>query len=760
MKHALRVDAMPTFEFKSSIKSAISYVVQALFIFLFASIDKFGFAISLALFCALVFARQNVLILSPFFILATCVFSLEWLSLAFSVTPCVVLIVLYVIFYRLKKNVPLFALALATLVGMTPYIVLGCVIDKDYLLVGISALIGVVLTFALSIGAYAIFVRGIVHQFTTDECMSGGIFIIVTGYALMGVKIYGFCFYDMVIAFVILIMCATGKGRWSIIVALLFGVGGTISTRQLETIAVASILASVALTFSPFTKWASALSMLAVSAILWLVEAFDGASYMVLTMNGIGIFICLILPKSMIIKLKGLQNNDNAVTFTHIVNRRGRELATRLYSASDVFYDLSKNLEDIAESRCEMSSSKLAKEVAKGYCSKCQDKEVCFEALGGDTSCILQPMCDAAINRGKVTILDMPPFVTSRCVNMHSLMSVINQSAESYKRRAQSLDSLAMTKSLMAQQFAGISLVLDDLARDCQEQVNFASDNVEMIKSELLKHNIVASEIVISGEEGAMSVTLLTRAVDTAKAVLTKILSRALKCKLDLVKVQDRGEQKLMYFQSASVYEVAYGIAWHSLKEDACGDSHSILCPTRNKRLFAICDGMGHGDDALIASKNAVKMIESFYRSNIDSGIILNLVNRLLSLSISDAFSSLDIAIVDTSNGGVDVIKLGAASSFIIRQDNIEVLSCKTPPCGILDEIESVSSRYQLYVGDMLVMMSDGVYDTLDNSGVGEMVDSLNTSNPQVLADALLQKALELGSQDDCTVLVLRLFNT
>lgn len=150
--------------------------------------------------------------------------------------------------------------------------------------------------------------------------------------------------------------------------------------------------------------------------------------------------------------------------------------------------------------------------------------------------------------------------------------------------------------------------------------------------------------------------------------------------------------------------------------------------------------------------------MENFYRAGIESNIILGLVNKLLRLCAEDVFSSLDIAVVDTSSGGLDVIKLGSASSFIIRKENIEVLSCTCAPMGILDKVESVTMKYQLYDGDMVLMMSDGVFDVLESKGVAEIIDALDTQNPQYLADEILKKALENGARDDCTVLAFRLF--
>lgn len=122
-------------------------------------------------------------------------------------------------------------------------------------------------------------------------------------------------------------------------------------------------------------------------------------------------------------------------------------------------------------------------------------------------------------------------------------------------------------------------------------------------------------------------------------------------------------------------------------------------------------------------------------------------------------FSTLDIAVADTVSGALDVVKLGSSASFIIRKDNIEMLSCSGAPIGILDSVDSVTVKYQLFDGDMVLMMSDGVFDTLASEGIAEIIDTLDTSNPQLLADEILRKALENGASDDCSVVAFRLFS-
>lgn len=750
----------PSFDLRLSKKTAINFTIECLAIFLLASVKDFGFALSLALFCGLVFARQNVIAISPCFIVANCVFALDWMTLAYAVTPVAVLFLLYALFFRLKKNVPLFCVAIAALVSMSPYIACKAVFESAYLNVGLSALIAVTFTFCTGNTSYAVFVRGVIHKATVDELICGGACLCVFGYALAGVGGYGFYAVSVALAFSVLFCSCCFSSQITLFCGLLLGVGAAVGNAELAWLGYAAAIAMCAVTFSPFTRFCSALAMIACEGVFWLFDGYSGAGWQSLCMLAVGIIACLLIPPSAIAKVKSRTASDNRHAYTAVVNRRARELASRISGASDVFYDMSKNLEKIAQKNGECSPAALAKEVARNFCGKCKDRESCFCALGTDTSGVIQPMAEAALNRGRVTILDMPPFITGRCSNMHSLASVINSSAKAYLERMNELKNVASCKNMMSEQFAGVSLVLDSLATSCAKQVNFADDDVEMLKSEYLKHNIVASEILISGDGDGTAVTMLVRANDAQKAVIAKIASAYLRVRLQVDKITDKGAQKVVYLQSAPTFETAYGVASRKFSgESESGDTLSILCPSKNRRLFAICDGMGHGQQASETSKNAVNMIENFYRAGIESNIILALANKLLRLCADDVFSSLDIAAVDTSNGSLDVVKLGSASSFIIRKENIEMLSCTSAPMGILDSVESVTMKYQLFDGDMVLMMSDGVFDVLEGSGIAEIVDSLDTANPQTLADEILKKALENGATDDCTVVAFRLFS-
>ncbi|MEG2540773.1 MAG: hypothetical protein RSB59_03240, partial [Clostridia bacterium] len=111
----------PAFEMKFSVRAMVEFVAESLLIFLLASVPKVGGALALGLFSGLVFSKQNLLLLSPIYMVAVIVFALSWWTLLYVAVPVLLLLGLYLVFFKLKRNVPMYSIALTTLISMTPY---------------------------------------------------------------------------------------------------------------------------------------------------------------------------------------------------------------------------------------------------------------------------------------------------------------------------------------------------------------------------------------------------------------------------------------------------------------------------------------------------------------------------------------------------------------------------------------------------------------------------------------------------------------
>ena len=86
-------------------------------------------------------------------------------------------------------------------------------------------------------------------------------------------------------------------------------------------------------------------------------------------------------------------------------------------------------------------------------------------------------------------------------------------------------------------------------------------------------------------------------------------------------------------------------------------------------------------------------------------------------------------------------------------------------PIGIVQEIEIDLVTVQLYPGDTLVMMTDGIYDAPGYAvnkelWIKRLIQEIQSEDPQEIADCLLEAVIRYQSnviQDDMTVAVARI---
>ena len=715
---------------------AAGYALSVALIFVFAAADAFGQALALGLLVGLVYARRNLLVVGGAYLAASVCFDLAVWTPLYAGVPVIVLWIFYFAHRRARRNVGVWASAGAGLICALPYAVIRAVLHGDYPAAALSFLLAGAVSLACSSFCYAVFVRGTITRLAPDEKIAAGIAAAALGYAACSCEAGGFSLaFALLPAAGLVISFAVGLSAGQVF-AVMAGVGSALCTGQPYIAAFLVLAVSVGGWLLPLTRWSSAAGALAVYGVFAAWAGDYGFGWENAISAGAGLAVFLALPQSALIGLTGGRGGRETAV-TAVINRSRRETAARLSSVGKVFLDMADSLAGAVVGAELYTPERLASEVAKNYCGRCKNREGCFSALGGDTTSVLLPMANAVLARGRVTILDMPPFVTGRCSAMHNLVAVMNSAGEAFRRRIKAEGETAETGRLMSEQFAGVALVLDGLAEECAEGTEFGGRTGRAIGDELLRHNIVAGEILVGGEGESTRVSLSVRDEDADKLVLPRIVSAAVGTALETVSVTRSGEGCVV-----------------------SGDSHSVLCPSRRRRLVALSDGMGSGEAAARASADAVAMVENFYRAGIDPAVVLTLVNKLLCLTAAGTFSSIDISVVDTVTGELDIIKMGAASTFVGRVGSLESVACEAPPAGILESARPLTLRRQLYDGDTVIMMSDGVFDALGERGVAAAAEDAATSNPQVLADKLLERAAAGGASDDCTVLVMRLYAT
>ena len=197
--------------------------------------------------------------------------------------------------------------------------------------------------------------------------------------------------------------------------------------------------------------------------------------------------------------------------------------------------------------------------------------------------------------------------------------------------------------------------------------------------------------------------------------------------------------------------------------ESLCGDNFSIIKLDNGKAVCMISDGMGSGENAYVKSKQVMDLLEQLLSAGFGRELAVELLNSFISfITDGSGSSTLDLSMFDLYTGMADFIKLGASTTFIRHGKKVELIRSTTLPVGVLEDIEFDTCARKLYHGDVVVMVSDGVLDGINDEDKDEylagLVASVDTENMQVLAQTIMDDICDMQQgmlRDDSTVLAI-----
>ena len=306
----------------------------------------------------------------------------------------------------------------------------------------------------------------------------------------------------------------------------------------------------------------------------------------------------------------------------------------------------------------------------------------------------------------------------------------------------------------------GVGKLISDLADDINKGINFDTTLEQKLIEELSYCNIVCTEAVMYSKYGDFFLNITIRSDDLQKRALDEIVCKVLGCRMQRSGVpQSVGNGKAaLSFCAEPRYSAVYGEATARKDgSDENGDVRSVQKLGGDKLFFAICDGMGSGSDAHEGSNSTLNMVENFYKAGFEGESVLNMINRLLMLRNKDSFSALDLCVIDMRRAIAHFVKLGGVQSFIKRADNVETVNSSALPIGIVEEAVPFTDNKLLSSGDIVVLVSDGIIDSLGADGVSLILSRAETFHPQEICDMLLSQATKRGANDDSTVIAVRL---
>jgi len=389
----------------------------------------------------------------------------------------------------------------------------------------------------------------------------------------------------------------------------------------------------------------------------------------------------------------------------------------------------------IANKPAEPTFDEVIDMAATKVCKHCKKSTDCWVKHYNSTNSALASLQSTYTEFGAILEEDFPKYFSSNCLKLTTLKNQINRNSNN---SAVKNENVKVRKR-------------DNVVYLCE----FVPEIEGRLYSEFRDKGIsVSSIIVVKNMYNNLEISLNIRSqypIEEIVALCQAVTGR--KMRISEINETKDGRTMAKIVQRPS-FDVEIGVAM-SAKEGniECGDSFSISKISENKMVMTLSDGCGNGKIASMYSQTTSSLMRIFLAAGLPKNKAIDLVSSVLLLGKdSEKYATADIAIIDLFNGNLEIVKLGANSSYIVRRNEqkLERISSSSLPVGVTKKTEIDNYKTQITNGDYVIIMSDGV-ESPNELWVGDFLDNYKLKNaaPQLLADKIIREAKEKNKFDD-----------
>ncbi|MFC3750564.1 stage II sporulation protein E [Paenibacillus sp. GCM10012306] len=527
-------------------------------------------------------------------------------------------------------------------------------------------------------------------------------------------------------------------------------------------------------------KGAVSIGMLLGSSILSVYFTGPGDMMASTWETCVAVVLFLLTPRSMISAIaKYVPGTADHSRSQHEYARRVRDItAERVTQFSQVFRQLSSSFGQISHAgelgTAEREMEDFMSTVTDNVCAGCVRRGHCWDAKFYQTYRYMTDMMSTVEECPDVTATQLPPEWSRICGKTGEVLEFMKGQYGLYQHDMRWKRQIYDSRQFVAEQLSGVSQVMEDLAKEIKREGQAMYRQESQIREALEKLGLSIHSIdILSLDPGRVEIEVLhayTRGFDECRKMIAPLLSDILNENIAVMSetaVHPREGLSMVTFGSAKAYEVNTGVANAAKGGDLLsGDSFSTVELGNGTFAVSISDGMGNGERARMESSAALGMLEKLLQSGMDEKLAVKSVNSVLMLRSPDEFyATVDMALIDQYSAQTTFMKIASAPSFIRRGSEVIPVTASNLPIGIIQDMEVDLVTLQLHPGDILIMMTDGIYDAPGYAVNKEiwmkrMIQELEGDDPQDMADILLEKVIRYqGNEihDDMTIVVSRI---
>ncbi len=311
-------------------------------------------------------------------------------------------------------------------------------------------------------------------------------------------------------------------------------------------------------------------------------------------------------------------------------------------------------------------------------------------------------------------------------------------------------------------EFNRISLALREYS------VNLASRNIDVftnytrLKKELINYGFIPHIFEPNCSDNIDLRIGFEKRFDNISSKLQKISEKILNCELTVKLVSN----DTLYSYYVITNKIKYNIIFDTLsvaKNNFVISGDNLFASKYDNGYFkaAIADGMGSGHEAFKLSKEAIDLVEKISKENINDNTSINILNTFYSLNDHhDIYSTLDYISIDLKTGDSILYKMGATTTFVIRDNQIIPIYNHNLPFGIEEMI--LKEDISLINNDLVIMVSDGVCEHIDEVLLTNYLQEIKDEKPHQIVYDIMQKVYEENNniiKDDMSIIAIRLLD-
>lgn len=721
------------------------------------------------MFETLCFLNQNFFVLAPLYILSGVIVDFSFEMIVCCVSTSVVCGLFYFLHKKFKKNLNTLLFIVYGFLSQVAFLYLKSGTAESFLTAIFTVAVGLIAMLCYKIFFKTLIYKGKANSWTADEWVAVSVLVFAIGAGVCNLPyFYGI---PLVAVSAFLVLCCSNILKTSYVFAIfvVYGFGVCFANGNVEFLAVVMSWCAACVLMRSSSKLYQPLSLFLCDV---LVNIYFFNSYTIFNLAAIALacFVFMCLPRKVFTKFyNNAYGNDNQNTIKSILAQNMEKMSNRILQTSNVFYELKTAFQLMIKDNLtnDESCKAVAKQIILSVCEKCERRESCLKVKMDLIENFIQKIVSTSLARGKATVIDAPSKFVYLCGKINTIITYANNLCLTFKERQKLKTSLDGTRLLLSEQLFGIGEILKSLANDVKVELCEDTFIKNKIVEDLLYQNILCIDVfVYTKGQDEINAVLLVKTEDINKDKISGVLSNVFNLKFSVfdVKPSQKAGFSVLFCVPSINFDIVFGCSGSKKTgSPQSGDTYSILRIDEQQFLMSLCDGMGSGINAEQTSALAICLVENFYKAGFKSELIISSVNKFLTMFNEDNFSALDVCVFNLKTGICDLVKLGSPSSFIKSGDKVIMVEGASLPVGILDEISPKISSHILKNGDMIILLTDGVVDSFkDENELCNLINNINTKNPQVLADVILETALSKNGsfcKDDMTVLVGRIWN-